>query len=125
MGSPPGLELAPYCPSKVKWPLAAPHQPGPRWFLDRRGRLGRPRMPAFGESCRRCGRGLLNHSGRPPSLIGKKRTYCFSHTEMLLIGRPFAFVPVVVKVKLLPSWDMTKVVVCTTLPAFVRLPLRV
>jgi hypothetical protein len=50
--------------------------------------------------------------------------YSLSQTVMLLCG-PFALVPVMVAVIILPSWDITKILVWTNFPAFVRLIIMV
>jgi hypothetical protein len=43
----------------------------------------------------------------------------------MLIGCPFALEPMVVVVRVLPSWDTTSVAVWTNFPALVRLMMMV
>ena len=47
-------------------------------------------------------------------------TYCLSKTSMLLIGRPFALMPVSVIFSVLPSGDTARVRVSTNFPPWYR-----
>jgi hypothetical protein len=61
----------------------------------------------------------------PDIVVCLSATYCLSKSAMSLISRPFASMPVVVAVAVLPSRDTTTVLVWTNFPAFVRLMMTV
>jgi hypothetical protein len=42
--------------------------------------------------------------------------YCFSQTRTLLTACPWAFLPVIVPVRVFPSFEMTSLIVMTTTP---------
>src|SRR5262249_2970511 len=50
------------------------------------------------------------------------RAYCRSNTAVLLTASPFAFFPVLVTVKVLPSEDTTAFTSIVSLPAFFQVP---